>query len=205
MKQEALKASKEAAASGRSPQTLSLRYRGDICGVALFLPPLFILPGLLGSWMGKGATVCALHPCLPSLPKGRGGQGGCSAPGHGVRRSHHRRCRSFPSPAVLARGSFPTPPARCSPIKARFWFLRGKRAARASSTRVSPASPDRWPDPVEMPRVSVLLPVEEWVFGASSTLCFGNPWHSPIPVGETGREGAEAALLPARLYPAASS
>lgn len=171
-----------------------------------FVPPSPLHPPRSSRELdGKGSHGLCPAP-LPALPaQGQGWPGGCSAPGHGVRRSHHHRCRGFPNLAMLARGSLPTPPARCSPIKARFWFLCGKRAACASSTRVSPVSPDRWLDPVEMPWVSVLLPVEEWAFGASSTLCFGNPWHSPIPVGETGREGAEAALLPARLYPAASS
>lgn len=41
-----------------------LRYRGDICGVALFFPPLLVLLGLLGSWMGKGAgSVPYTHLC----------------------------------------------------------------------------------------------------------------------------------------------
>lgn len=46
----------------------SLCYRGDTCGVILFLPPHLILPGLLGSWMGKEP---GSMPCIPA-----GGPGG---------------------------------------------------------------------------------------------------------------------------------
>lgn len=60
MKQEALKASKEAAASGRSLRARSLCYRGDVCGVTLFLLPLLVLLDLLGSWMPREGRVHAL-------------------------------------------------------------------------------------------------------------------------------------------------
>lgn len=49
----------------------SLCYRGDICGVALFLPLLLSLLGVLGSWVGKGARVHGLHPCLPEVAQPR--------------------------------------------------------------------------------------------------------------------------------------
>lgn len=68
-----------------------LRYRGDICGVALFCPPLLVLLGLLGNWMGKGRGPCT----APISTRGYGWLEGCSALGHG---DHH--CGSSVATAV---------------------------------------------------------------------------------------------------------
>lgn len=96
--------------------------------------------------------------------------------------------------APVAAAALPTSCASFSLQGALLVSTQKERAAGTSPTRVSPASPRGWLDPVEMPWVSALRPVGERVFGT-----FGSARHSPIG------EGAEGALLPARLCPAASS